>query len=176
MPAQPFIGEIQVFAGDYAPQGWALCDGSLLDISQNSALFSLVGTTYGGDGQTTFALPDLRGRHPVGQGQAPGLSNYVIGEVSGVETVTLNTLQLQVHSHPANVATRTSTATPINQYWGPARGHPYGTPSGPTKTANTCLMAPAAVGAAGGSLAHENRPPSLPINFIISIFGIYPSQ
>src|ERR1700730_18604085 len=105
--SEQYVGEIRPFAGNFAPQNWALCNGSLLPISQNSALFSLIGTTYGGDGQTTFGLPDLRGRHPVGQGQAPGLSNYVIGEVSGVETVTLNTLQLPVHSHPANATART---------------------------------------------------------------------
>src|SRR5215213_5859350 len=100
--ADPYIGEIRMFAGNFAPRGWALCNGQLLSISQNTALFSLLGTMYGGNGQTTFALPDLRGRVPLHFGQGPGLSNYVEGEVGGTETVTLTTGEMPSHNHGAN--------------------------------------------------------------------------
>src|SRR5690349_13883210 len=97
--SEPFIGEIIMFAGNFAPRGWAFCQGQILSIAQNTALFSILGTTYGGNGQTTFALPDFRGRVPVGQGQGPGLSSYVLGEVSGTESTTLLTTNMPVHNH-----------------------------------------------------------------------------
>src|SRR4051794_10683767 len=100
--SEPFIGEVIMFAGNFAPRGWALCQGQLLSIAQNTALFSILGTTYGGNGQTTFALPDLRGRVPLGQGQGPGLSSYVLGEVAGNENVTLISTQMPQHNHLLN--------------------------------------------------------------------------
>ena len=100
--ASPFIGQITLFAGNFAPRGWAFCNGQLLSIAQNTALFSILGTTYGGNGQTTFALPDLRGRVPVHAGQGPGLSNYDLGQQGGAESVTLTTAQMPAHTHPAN--------------------------------------------------------------------------
>ena len=172
MPAEPYIGQIMPFAGTFAPSGWALCDGSLLPISQYSALFSLVGTYYGGDGQTTFALPDLRSRVPIHQGQGPGLSSCVIGENGGGETVTLLTTQLPVHTHPAmgNSAAGTS-ADPTGGVWA----------SGPTSTyiagasADT-NMNPTSISGSGGGQPHDNMLPFLTLNFCIALEGIYPSQ
>lgn len=167
-----------MFAGNFAPVGWAFCDGQLLPINQNDALFQLIGTTYGGDGINTFALPDLRGRHAIHQGQGPGLSPYIIGQAGGQETVTLSTDQMAVHGHTPNGAAASSSADPTGRYWGPATGdQPYGElPAGPTKTANTCLMAPSALDSSGGGGAHENRMPYLAISFIIALNGIFPSQ
>src|SRR6266699_540643 len=116
MAGQPFIGEIRMFGGNFAPVGWALCNGQVQAIDQNTALFSLIGTTYGGDGVSTFGLPDLRGRVPNHMGQGPGLNNYVTGEVNGVENVMLTVQQLPAHSHTANVAAIGNTDTPVNHY------------------------------------------------------------
>ena len=169
--AQPYIGEIRMFGGNFAPLGWAFCDGQLLAIAQNDALFSLIGTTYGGDGQSTFALPDLRGRIPIHQGQGPLLTPRQIGETGGSETVTLTTAQLPTHTHrlasgspaslgdPSGAAVANTGATAI-----------YGT--GPANVA----MAPTASVSAGGSQPHNNVMPYQCVNFIISLFGIFPSQ
>jgi microcystin-dependent protein len=164
--SEPFIGSVILFAGNFAPRGWAFCDGQLLSISQNTALFSILGTTYGGNGQTTFALPDLRGRAPVGPRQGPGLANHDLGEVGGVENVTLNVGQMPAHNHslPASGAEQ-ETNNPTNAV--PAKGGVFGT------TANT-NMAPMSV--AGASQPHENRPPYLGLNYIIALEGIYPSR
>src|SRR6478672_6336150 len=109
MPDQPFIGDIYIFAGDFAPRGWAFCDGQLLAIAQNQALFSILGTTYGGNGQTTFALPDLRGRAPIGQGQGPGLTPITLGEQAGTESVTVLSSQMPAHNHTLNCDTNAAS-------------------------------------------------------------------
>jgi microcystin-dependent protein len=174
--SSPFIGEIRLFGGNFAPQGWAFCSGQLLPIAEYDALFSLIGTTYGGDGQTTFALPDLRGRVPVHQGQGPGLSARVMGEAGGSETVALGTAQVPPHVHVLTVSTLGATAgTPISNV-------PAAAASGTTTkmyaaaAATPTNMASAAVSHVGDGFPHENRMPYLAVSFIISLFGIYPSQ
>jgi microcystin-dependent protein len=166
---QPFIGEIRMFAGNFAPAGWAFCDGQLLPISENDALFALLGTTYGGDGQETFALPDLQGRIPVHEG--PG---YVLGQLGGVESVTLSTGQIPPHNHPLmGSAANATTTSPTNNVPGTSPEvtvFPYGTDNPPT------TLATASVSPAGGSQPHDNFQPYLCVNFIISLFGIFPSQ
>jgi len=165
----PYIGEIRIFAGNFAPVDWALCDGSLIDISENSTLFSLIGTTYGGDGQSTFALPDLRGRVPIHLG-----NGYVLGQAGGVETVTLTTAQLPSHTHAAAANDGTSGTpmdSPQGNYWSGWTGGQYSV-SAPAQT-----MSPAAVSnSTGGSSPHDNMIPFQAINFIIALYGIYPSQ
>jgi microcystin-dependent protein len=165
--SEPFIGSVILFAGNFAPRGWAFCDGQLLSISQNTALFSILGTTYGGNGQTTFALPDLRGRSPIGPRQGPGLANHDLGEEGGVENVTLSINQMPAHSHlPGASLGEQDTNSPANAI--AAKGGVYGAGSA---SAN---MAP--VSAAGGNQPHENRPPYLGLNYIIALEGIYPSR
>jgi microcystin-dependent protein len=169
--SEPFIGQITIFAGNFAPRGWAFCHGQLLPIAQNTALFSLLGTIYGGDGRTTFALPDLRGRAPIHFGQGPGLSNYNLGELGGVESVTLLAAQMPVHTHTlvgANVPA--NNTAPGGQLMAETREDAY------AGAAQPVAMDPSAVGAAGGSQPHENRPPYLAINYIIALVGIYPSR
>jgi microcystin-dependent protein len=165
--SEPFIASIVLFAGNFAPRGWAFCDGQIMAINQNTALFSLLGTTYGGNGQTTFALPDLRGRVPVGPRQGPGLQNYDLGEFSGVETVTLISTQMPAHQHlqPASNADE-DTNRPNNAV--PAKGGVY---AGSTDGSN---LDPTSV--AGGNQPHENRPPFLAMNYIIAVEGIFPSR
>jgi microcystin-dependent protein len=168
----PYLGEIRMFAGNFAPSGWALCNGQILAIAQYDLLYNLLGTTYGGDGVTTFALPDLRSRVPVHWGQAPGLSNYTLGEVAGNETVTLTVTQLPVHTHAAGASTALgSSADPAGLV--PARnaaGVPqYGT------TANAALASGALL-ATGGGQSHTNLQPFLGIHFIICLVGVYPPQ
>jgi len=167
----PYLGEIRMFAGTFAPVGWAFCDGSLVDIAQNDALFTLIGTTYGGDGVNTFALPDLRGRVPIHQGQGPGLSPRTIGERAGTESVTLTTTQLPGHTHAVLAAlVPATTGSPAGATWAATSAPSYAT--GPTTT----TMSAAALAPAGGGQPHENRVPSLGVNFIIAIYGIFPSQ
>lgn len=167
----PYIGEIRLFGGTFAPQGWALCDGQLLAISANEALYALLGTTYGGDGQTTFALPDLRGRVPVHQGQGPGLSNRALGEAGGTETVTLVGPELPAHAHTLAANSGTGTqSNPAGNVWA----------AGPTAfigpgSADLTMAGPA-VGPAGGSQPHDNMLPFQAVNFIIALEGIFPSQ
>src|ERR1017187_1547170 len=162
----PYVGEIRIFAGSFAIYGWAFCDGSLQSISQNQTLFNLIGTTYGGDGQNTFALPDLQGRFPVHQG-----SGYLIGQKAGVETVTLNTNQIPSHSHvPASSGTGGSD-NPTGNYWGASTGGKLYSTNTPNLTMNN-----AAIGITGGSQPHDNMQPFLCIIYIISLFGIFPSQ
>lgn len=164
--ADSFIGEIRMFGGNFAPQGWAFCDGQLMDISQNTALFTLIGTTYGGDGQSTFALPDLRSRFPLHQG-----SGSVIGEVSGTEQVTLIGNQIPLHSHPPMCSDALGTSgSPSGGYWAASNVRPYGV--NPPDAAMNGNM----VQSAGGGQPHNNLHPYLVINFIISLFGIFPSQ
>ena len=166
--ADPFIGEIRMFGGNFAPQGWALCNGQLMAISQNDALFSLIGTTYGGDGQSTFALPNLQGRFPIHQG--PG---FVIGQIAGTEQVTLTQQQLPAHRHTANGAEGGNQLSPENGFWSTD-------PGGNTAAYNTASdgseMAGSLINPAGGNQPHDNMQPFLVINYIISLNGIYPTQ
>ena len=182
--SDPFIGEIRTFGFNFAPRGWALCAGQILPISQNTALFSILGTTYGGNGQTTFALPDLRGRSAVHAGQGPGLSSYVLGEVTGSETVSVLTTQLPVHTHavvmaagavPPNLLTTPVAGAWAQQLWDinsqqtqPAfHAPPAGTPA---------TMAPQALGLTGGGQPHANQQPYLTINYCICMQGIFPAR
>jgi microcystin-dependent protein len=169
--ANPYVGEIRLFAGNFAPVGWMFCDGSLLQISQYDVLFNLIGTTYGGDGLQTFALPDLRSRVPIHMGQGAGLSNYVLAQNGGSETVTLTPSQIPAHTHVANAySNHGNDTTPTNKIWaGSADFSQY-------TVGFNGNMNPGAVGLAGGSQPHDNMLPYLGINFIISLFGIYPSQ
>ena len=170
---ETFLGEIRMFAGNFAPTGWAFCQGQLLPIAQNQALFSLLGTTYGGDGRTTFALPDLRGRVPVGFGQGPGLSNRVIGEKFGSELVTLNINQMPLHNHTVNAVT-----TEGNQNL-PTNSLPANTKALDKEysdaNANTTMKA-TMVNPTGGNQPFGVTQPSLGVNFIIALQGIFPSR
>jgi microcystin-dependent protein len=167
--ASPFVGEIRMFGGNFAPAGWAFCSGQLLAISENDTLFTLIGTTYGGDGQSTFALPNLQGRLPLHQG-----SGFVIGQADGVESVTLTTQQIPIHIHvPQCQTANNQQQSPGNGLWAataPATTQIY------ANTAPAAAMNPGAVGSAGGSQPHDNMMPFLAVNFIISLFGIFPSQ
>lgn len=172
----PFIGEIRMFGFGRTPTNWQACDGSLLPISEYDALFALLGTTYGGDGQTTFAVPDLRGRLPLHQGQGPGLSNHVIGEISGSETVTLVSQQMPTHTHI--LMATTSAATTVT----PGTSLLPGAVSGDTFYVNTITgntaapMSAQMLGISGGSQPHENTMPTLTVQYCIATAGIYPSQ
>jgi|SRR6476646_10603500 len=161
----PYVGEIRMFAGNFAPAGWALCQGQMLAISENDVLFTLIGTTYGGDGQTTFALPDLQSRVPVHVG--PG---FVQGQIAGVESVTLTTSQIPAHSHvPLCNSGAGTNASPQNDVWAALDSNIY------SDVAPSVIMAPSALGSTGGSQPHDNMVPFLVINFIISLFGVFPS-
>ncbi|MDP9118556.1 MAG: tail fiber protein [Actinomycetota bacterium] len=168
---EPFLGELRLFGFNFAPLGWAFCSGQLLPIDQNTALFSLLGTQYGGNGQTTFALPDLRGRVPISMGQGPGLSNYDIGEASGTETVTLNATQMPAHTHGviANGGPA-STGRPDNAV--PARAPSNVYASAPSGTAMNAGM----ISSSGGNQPHNNLQPFLVLNWCIALQGIYPSR
>jgi microcystin-dependent protein len=166
--SSPFIGEIRMFAGNFAPVGWALCQGQIMPIDQNDALFNLIGTTYGGDGQTTFALPNLASRVPLHVG--PG---FALGQAAGVESVTLTTSQIPAHSHvPQGFASTGNQAGPGGGVW--ASSSPATQFS--AQTAPSLAMAAGALGSSGGSQPHDNMVPFLVINFIISLFGVFPSQ
>jgi microcystin-dependent protein len=170
----PFIGQIQPFGFNFAPVGWAFCNGQLLSIAQNQALFSLLGTMYGGDGRTTFGLPDLRGRVPIGPRNGPGLSNYALGQKGGVETVTLTVNQLPSHNHAAAAASPAGNSNDaISNIWADDAGVSSATYS---SAAASGTMRGDAIGNAGGGQAHENRQPFLAVNFIIALQGIFPSR
>lgn len=172
--SESYVGEIRPFAGNFAPLGWALCNGALMPIADNTALFSLIGTTYGGDGINTFALPDLQGRALIHQGTGTGLSTYVMGERVGVENVTLTTAQMPGHTHTfgaSNAAGTTATPGPTAVLAGTTAGYPIY-----DGTATPVALSAQAVTSAGGSLPHDNRQPYLAITYIISLFGIFPSQ
>jgi microcystin-dependent protein len=178
--AEPFLGQIMLVGFNFAPQGWAFCNGQLLSISQNTALFSLLGTTYGGNGTTTFALPDLRGRAAVGFGQGPGLSNYDLGQSTGTETVTLTAGQMPSHNHlvAANAATATVPSpggADLAQSYDATARHAVNTYSTPPMTAPVTLD-PATVQQSGGSQPHSNIQPALALNYIIALQGIFPSR
>lgn len=166
----PYVGEIRIFAGNFPPLGWAFCDGQSLPISENETLFNLIGTTYGGDGQETFSLPNLASRVPMHMGTGPGGITYQIGEMAGVESVTLTTQQIPIHNHaPLAVAGNGNQSTPQNGVWAGAATSLY-TTNAPSTPMNATLG-----GISGGSQPHENLMPYLTVNFIISLYGIYPS-
>ncbi|SCX82222.1 phage tail protein [Alkaliphilus peptidifermentans] len=170
----PFIGEIRIFAGNFPPKDWAFCDGQILQISQNTALYSVIGNRYGGDGGTTFALPNLRGKTPMSYGQGPGLTNRQIGSTGGSSTVTLTNSQLPNHNHIPQCTTTTGTpvTNPENAVFTNIRGRQ---PAAYTTTPNV-NMAPQVVQPAGGGEPHENMQPYLGLSFIIALRGIYPSR
>ena len=174
-----YIGEIRLAGFGFPPKGWALCNGQLSPINQNQALFSLLGTFYGGDGRTNFALPDFRSRLPLGMGQGPGLSNYVIGQIGGVENVTLNVTQIPQHNHLFNVTTANATAAAPGSTLLPAaptasNASLYATASSPAL--ETQALAPQSCGSTGGSQPHANIMPCLCVSFIIALQGIFPSR
>jgi len=173
--SQPYVGEIRMFGGNFAPAGWMFCSGQLLPISENETLFNLIGTTYGGDGESTFQLPDLQSRVPLHAGTGQDGIGYILGESGGVESVTLSTNQIPIHNHPLTVtnsgqvlppATNTIIATPTG---GPQGVQTFVAAAADTPLSNTSIQP------AGGSQPHENMQQYLVINFIISLFGIYPS-
>lgn len=174
--AQPFVGQIISVGFNFAPVGWHLCDGSLLPITQNEALFNLIGTTYGGDGVTTFGLPDLRGRAPLNAGTGPGLPTYVQGQLSGSETVTLTASQLGAHSHSLMASTQNGAASNPGATLALAQNPEATVPVYAPAPSNTSLSGAAIGNSASGGLPHENRQPYLAINYIIALEGVYPSQ
>ena len=166
----PFVGEILAVPYDFAPNHWALCAGQLMPISQNTALFSLLGTTYGGDGKSTFALPDLRGRTPVSSGQLPGGSFYDLGQVGGEEQVTLTVSQLPSHNHPVYGTTNNgSTGVPSGVWATQTRVNVF------SSSGNT-TMAPQVLAPVGGGQPHDNRSPYLALNYVIALQGIFPAR
>jgi microcystin-dependent protein len=164
--AQPYVGEIRIFAGNFAPAGWMFCEGQLLPISENETLFQLIGTTYGGDGESTFGLPDMRGRLPIHMG-----NNFILAQTGGVEEVTLTSQQMPVHNHPAVVSLN-------NAQGGTVQGNMTGT-VGATQIYREvppgAQMSASSMSPMGGSQPHTNFQPYLCVNFIISLFGIFPS-
>jgi microcystin-dependent protein len=169
--AEPFLGEIRMFGGNFAPLGWAFCNGQIMSIADNEALFSLVGTTYGGDGVNTFALPNLQSRIPMHQGQGGGLSPYVMGQIGGTENVTLNAQNLPQHSHGTAASSGNGGASsPAGSYWASNAATKQYAP------ATNTTMAPTAMSLTGGNQPHQNLMPLLTISFIIALEGIYPSR
>jgi microcystin-dependent protein len=171
--ADQFLAEIRIFPFSFAPQGWALCNGQLLPISQNTALFSLLGTFYGGDGKSTFALPDLQGNAPLHSGQGNGLTERFLGETAGSETVTLIQSEMPFHSHAMNGATldpATAKAVNPDASWGITQG------GGIYQASANTTLAPEALAVAGGSLPHNNMQPYLTLNFCIALQGIFPPR
>ena len=167
---EAYIGELRCFGFNYAPNGWAQCNGQLLPIQQNTALFSLLGTMYGGNGQTTFGLPDLRGRSPISAGQGPGLSSYSQGEQGGVESVTLIAPQIAPHTHPVAAGTDATNKNPQNSLPGyTAAESSYSGTAAVTMAANM-------IGPNQGGQPHENRPPYLALNWCIALVGIFPPR
>jgi microcystin-dependent protein len=167
----PFLGQIMIVPYNFAPNGWAFCDGSLLSVSENTALFSLLGTTYGGNGTSTFALPDLRGRAPIGAGEGPGLSSYTLGMQGGVEQVTLTLSQIPNHSHVAMAAASVAnTGSPLGAYWGMPRALLY------SSSAPAVEMSTGALGSTGGGTPVSVLKPYLVMNYIIALQGVYPSH
>ncbi len=170
--SEPFIAEIRIFAGNFAPRGWAFCDGQLLPIAQNTALFSLIGTTYGGDGRTTTALPDLQGRAPMHAGRGPGLTSQRLGQRGGAENVTLSESQMAGHSHQmmASPSPGEQPGPAGNALARSVGGSAYGPANNPVPFSEDTMPA------TGGGQAHDNMQPYLTINFIIALTGLYPSR
>jgi microcystin-dependent protein len=174
--SEPFVAEIRIFPFNFAPKGWAFCNGQLMAISQNTALFSLLGTTYGGDGKSTFALPNMQGSTPMQAGQGQGLSLRDLGEQAGESTVTLLITEMPAHNHGAMATTGTGQGSPANNAWssGLKTGPSLYTPSG--TDSNDVQMSPLALSVAGGSLPHNNLMPYLTLNFCISLSGVFPQR
>ena len=172
--SSPFVAEIWIFGFNFAPRGWAFCNGHLMPISQNTALFSLLGVTYGGDGKSTFALPNLQGAAPMQQGQGPGLSLRDLGEIGGEQTVTLLQTEMPVHSHTAQGYPNAGGQGPTNNAWSDAnqRGISAYTPS----SAQNVPMSPQGLSIAGASLPHNNMMPYLVLNFCIALQGVFPAR
>lgn len=169
--SEPFVAEIRIFAGNFAPRGWAFCNGQLLPVSQNTALFSLIGTTYGGDGRTTTALPNMQGRAPMHPGRGPGLTSRRLGQIAGVEMVTLSEAQMPSHNHTLIVeSNEEGDDNNPNTNAHPANAGIY------ANSANLQGMNAASLTNTGGSQAHNNLQPFLTINFIIALVGLYPSR
>jgi microcystin-dependent protein len=169
--SDPYVGEIRMFGGNYAPFGWLFCDGSLISIDENPALYNLIGTTYGGNGQTTFGLPNLLGRVPICAGQAQGLQTYVLGQMGGLEQVILVTNQLGAHSHTLFASTDNGNAGGPggNVLSGTVNTDPYH-----AGTAGVQMNAASVTAAPGSNLPHDNMMPYICVNYIISLFGVYP--
>jgi microcystin-dependent protein len=176
MSSEPYIGSIVMFAGNFAPRGWAFCAGQLLSIQQNTALFSILGTTYGGDGRVTFGLPDLRARGPVGTGQGPGLTDIQLGQLAGTENVTLLTSNLPAHNHPINCDNNASSAAQPSGLIPGFAGDRTASLTIYSGAAPNAQMSPQTVGMTGNSVPVGIRDPYLGINFIIATEGIFPSR
>ncbi|MFZ5822959.1 MAG: phage tail protein [Bacillota bacterium] len=169
--SDPYVGEIRMFAGTYAPEGWALCDGQILSIAENQQIFALIGTTYGGDGQTTFRLPDLRGRIPISIGRAASGHTYQIGQAGGAETVTLSAAQMPAHSHRALALEGPGTAeAPAQGFWATLDRNQY------FKGDANAPMSPQAIESTGQGQPHDNLMPYLAVNFIICLTGLWPNR
>ena len=167
--SQPYVGEVKIFGGNFAPVDYAFCNGALLPISQYDVVFNLIGTTYGGDGQTTFGLPNLQGRVPVGQGTSG--QTYVMGQMGGSETVTITVPQLPSHTHTPQASTASGNLdSPGGNVWAESVLNAYSSDS------PTVAMSATATNLAGGSQPHDNMPPFLAVTFIIALFGVFPSQ
>ncbi len=175
--SEPFVAEIRIFPFNFAPRGWAFCDGQILPLAQNTALFSLLGTTYGGNGQSNFALPNLRGRLPLAQGQGPGLSERTLGESGGSETVALLPQQMPAHSHALQASASASSGSPVGAAMAPAlSAGNLPVPMYRSGTTSRVAMAGDAVAPAGGSQPHNNMPPYLTLNFCIALQGVFPPR
>jgi microcystin-dependent protein len=174
---QPFIGEIRIFAFNFPPRRWALCAGQTLAIAQNNALFALLGTTYGGNGVTTFQLPNLQGRQPMHVGNGPGLTPRVLGETGGTASVTLSSNQMPVHTHALNASTTSDGSVPLSKVNGSSTDNLYADPVAVNKKAEASgPMAASFLQSAGGSQPHENEQPTLVMNISIALQGIVPSR
>ena len=174
--SNPFVAEIRIFAGNFAPLGWATCDGQLLPLQQNTALFSLLGTTYGGDARTNFALPNMQGSAPLQPGQGPGLSLYDLGQVGGEQFVTLQQTEIPAHAHnvvaggSSGVAASANRSDPTGAVWAATKGAIY------ASAADSAQMSPFALGVAGSDQPHNNMPPYLALTFIIAMQGVFPPR
>ncbi|MCZ8513242.1 tail fiber protein [Paenibacillus filicis] len=175
--SNPFLAEIRIFAGNFPPKGWALCDGRLLPISQNTALFSLLGTTYGGDGKSNFALPNLMDRAPLGQGQGPGLSLYDLGSSGGEAAVTLTSTEMPAHSHTLNGSSAPGNQdSPAGALWADTPGLAAGQAYDASASPDWVPMDASAMAVAGGNQPHNNKQPYLGLTFIIAMQGVYPPR
>ena len=174
--SNPFVAEIRIFTGNFAPKGWAQCNGQLMPISQNTALFSLLGTTYGGDGKSNFALPNLQGCAPMQQGQGPGLSLRDLGETAGEQTVTLLQTEMPAHSHGAQGSSGSNQTSPTNNAWASGQKLGGGNLYVPTNPQTNVQMNPFATSIAGGNQPHNNMPPFLGLTFIIALQGVFPAR
>lgn len=172
--SESFIGEIRIFGFTFAPRNWAMCNGQVLPISQNTALFSILGTTYGGNGTTNFALPNLQGRAPLQQGQGPGLSPRYLGEMGGTTSVTLISSEMPMHTHYAANTGTGNQSSPVNHSWAAARSLRQ-TVNLYSSTANTSIS-PGSPSLAGGGQSHNNLSPYLVLNFCIALYGVFPSR